>query len=95
MPVLLQLAPYLTEVIDFAVEDHPNGLLPVRHGLMTAAKVDDREPAKTQAEGPADVVPIVIRASMDEGPGHRLDVTARDGLRIPEIILSANATHTS
>ena len=53
------------EVIDFAIENHPDGFLTIRHGLMTTYKIDDREPAKTEPEWSGDVVSLVIRAPMD------------------------------
>ena len=64
--VPLQFAPELGEVIDFAVENHPHGFFLVRHGLVPAAEIDDREPAKAESERAGDVVALVIRAAMDE-----------------------------
>ena len=89
----LQFASELGKVIDFAVENYPNGFFLVRHGLMTAPKVDDRESAKTESEWSGDVVPLVIRASVDEGPGHSFDVPSPYRLQASEIILSTNAAH--
>ena len=66
-----QFTPEFKEVVDFTIENDPNGFFLVRHGLMTACEIDDREPAKTEPERSGNVVPLVIRASMDERLGHR------------------------
>src|SRR5215469_6377761 len=60
---------------------------------MPARQVDDREPAKAKSEGSSDVVSLVIRTSMHKGLGHRLDVTAEDGLQTSKVKLSANTAH--
>ena len=95
VPVSFQFALQFREVVDFAVEDHPDGFFLVRHGLVTARKVDDGEPAKTQAQaGPVNIVALVVRPAMDDGPGHPLDVRRSDrGFGSPKVILSANAAH--
>ena len=91
--VPLQFTLELMEVIDFTVENHPNGFFPIRHGLMAARKVNDREPAKTESDWSGDVEPFVIRTSVGDGLGHRFDVPALNGRLVSEVILSANAAH--
>src|SRR5206468_3127031 len=91
--VRFELARELQEVVNFAVEHHPNGSVAVRHGLVAASQIDDGEPAKAEAEWSHDIVPLVIRASVDKGLGHHLDVLAKNGSLTPKIVLSANAAH--
>src|SRR5205085_9519007 len=78
MPGRFQLAPHLLEVIDLAVEDYPNSLLGVRHGLMSAGEINDREPAKAKSERSGDVISLIIRTSVGEAPSHGFDIPAPD-----------------
>src|SRR5215831_4681685 len=91
--VAFQFMPEIEKVVDFTVKNNPNGFFTVRHGLMTAPQVDNREPAKTQSECPNDIVPLVIRSPVAEGLGHPFDVSTLDRLQVAEVILSANAAH--
>jgi hypothetical protein len=88
-----QLVSKLTEVIYFAVENHPDGFFPIRHRLVTTPKINYREPAKTQSKGTGNVVTFVIRAPMHERSCHRFDVTTLNRLQISKVILSTNAAH--
>ena len=60
---------------------------------MAAGEVDDREPAKTETKRPRDVIALIVRTAMGNGPGHRLDVPTPNRRQVSEIILSANAAH--
>src|SRR4051812_31561831 len=93
MPAPLEFASDLLKVVYLAVEHNPDGLLTVRHWLMTADKIDDREAAKTQTNWAIDVATFIVRTTMNHGLRHRRDIATRDGLQIPEIELSANAAH--
>src|SRR5690242_9560508 len=90
---LLELALELLEVVDFTVKGDPDGFLGVRHGLMAARKVDNREPAETEAQRAVEKVPFIIGTTMDDGVGHGFDVPAPNGGQASEVILSADATH--
>ena len=67
-----QLTLQLWKVVDFTVENHPNGFFPIGHGLMTAREINDREPAKTEPERSGEVVTLVVRPTMGDTPGHPL-----------------------
>jgi hypothetical protein len=72
MTQTFQLGLQLWKVVDFTVEYHPNGFFPIRHGLMSARKIDDREPAKTEPKGSREVVTLVVWPTMGDAPGHPL-----------------------
>jgi len=93
VPICFQLSPELLKIVDFTIEDDPNGFFLVRHGLVAARKIDDREPSKTESERPCDIVALIIGTSMDKGVGHLLDVLTENRSLAPEIILSANTAH--
>ena len=91
--VAFQFTPEFKEVVDFAIENHPNGFFLIRHGLMTARKIDDREPAKAESERSGDVVPLVIRTSMDDASWSSPRCPGAEQAPGSEVILSANAAH--
>jgi hypothetical protein len=93
MSVCFEFATELQEVIDFAVKNHPDAFILIRHGLMTAAKIDNRKPAKAKPKRSGDVVAFIVRTTMDQCPCHRFDVPAPDGRQRSEVILTANAAH--
>src|SRR5206468_2292648 len=93
VPPTLELLPELAEVVDLAVEDDPDCLPGIGHGLMASAQVNDGEPAKAEPDRTEDVVALVVRPSVNEGLGHLLHVVQNDRGPVPEIELSANPTH--
>ena len=68
-----ELTAKLGEIIDFTIKDDPNGFLLIRHGLMAALKVDDRQTPEAKAESPRKEIPFVVRAPMYEGSSHGLE----------------------
>src|SRR2546427_4487066 len=93
VPTRFQLTPELQDIVDLAIEDYPHGFFLIRHGLVATRKIDDREPAKPESERPCDIVPLVIRTSMDKGLRHLLYVPTENRSLVPKIVLSANAAH--
>src|SRR6202035_2592453 len=91
--VTFEFSSDLLEVVDFAVEDHPNRFFLIRHRLMAARKVDDRKSAESKAKRSRDVKTVIIGASMNDGFRHRLDIPAPNRRLISEVILSANSAH--
>lgn len=93
MAALEEVFAKVPEVVDFAVEDNPDGAVLVGKRLVTAFEVDDREAAKAKADVRGDVEAGVIGAAMGNGIGHGLDKHGRDaGLGIKDE-LAANAAH--
>src|SRR6266513_2018051 len=85
VPICFQLSPELLKIVDFTIEDDPNGFFLVRHGLVAARKVDDREPSKTESERPCDIVALIIGTSMDKGVGLSFVFLRSTGISIPEL----------
>src|SRR5205823_13304470 len=93
VPICFQLSPELLKIVDFTIEDDPNGFFLVRHGLVAARKIDDREPSKPESEWSCDIAPFVIRTSMDKGLCHPFYVFTENRSLVPKVILSTNAAH--
>ena len=72
MTARFQLRPQLLEVVDLAVEDHPEGAVFVAHRLMAAGEIDDRQAAESEANCRStaawgrDPSTVVIRSAMDQ-----------------------------
>src|SRR5689334_19708623 len=89
----LQFGSQLFEVVDFTVEDHPDGLRLVGHRLMTASQIDDGKPSESEPNGARQEEPLIVWSTVDQGPRHALDVVKLDGHRLPKIQLAANTAH--
>src|SRR5205807_1599983 len=70
MASLLESAAQLFEIIDLAVERHPNGSILVRQRLTAAGRVDDSEPPRRQGRVLRAVEAFLIRAAVGERPRH-------------------------
>src|SRR5215472_1481151 len=81
------------EIVNFAVEDYPNGRFLIRHGLVPARKVDDGEPPETKAKWPLDVIALIIGTPVSNSPVHGFDAAALNGRQTLKVVLSANAAH--
>ena len=64
-------------VVDLAVEDDPAGAVFVRHRLMSAGSVDDRETPVPEHHTVAFVEPVAVGTSMGERRVHALDRRSR------------------
>ena len=69
--VCLQLGAQLEEIVDLAVERHPDRAVLVAHRLPAAGQVDDAEPALAEADVALDVEPLVVGAAMREAGARR------------------------
>ena len=65
-PELLQALSQLLEVVDLAVEGHPDRPVFVAHRLSATGHVQDGEPSLTQRYRPVDVVPFVVRTTVSQ-----------------------------
>src|SRR5271156_5581069 len=93
MPKSFKFALELREIIDFAVENHPNGFFAIGHRLMPERQINDGKPAETEAERPGDEIAFVIRPAMDDASRHALEILANDRRLALEVELSANGAH--
>src|SRR5262249_40690697 len=96
----LQLLAQVAMVVDLAVVDYPTGLIFIGHRLMTAAKIDNREPAVSEP----DVLPNVlfdqqssiVRSAVFEGIPHSCERLLLDSLaRLSWNGNAANPAHQS
>src|SRR5215813_9509106 len=95
MAATLELVSQLTEVVDLAVENDPDHLLGIRHRLMAAGEIDDREAPEPEAERAGEEVPFVIGPAVRDRPCHGLDVHTSDRSAAREVELSADPAHDS
>src|SRR5207247_1695260 len=89
-----QLTAKRAVIVDFAVEDHPDGPVLVGHRLVARCAIDDREPA--MAEGSVMVAdpPFAVRPTVAKRVGHRGKSRANTGIqRSVERGSAADATH--
>ena len=70
-PFDFQLRPLLGVVVEFAVEDGPDGAVLVRDRLLAVGEADDGEPAVGEVKAGAFEEPVLVRSAMDDGLGHR------------------------
>src|SRR5205823_9561244 len=89
----LQLVSKLSEVVDFTVENDPDGLLDIGNGLMTAGQVDDGEPTETQPERSIIEIPFIVGATVSDRPGHRFHVSKGHRREVTKVVLAADSTH--
>ncbi len=70
MAAVHQIRAKFTIVVDFSVENDPDGVVFIAERLMTTREIDDGKPAKAQAYVSGNVVAGVVRAAVDDGIGH-------------------------
>src|SRR5206468_1446476 len=88
-----ELAAELREVVDFAIENDPHRRLAVRHRLMSARQVDDRQPAEAEADRSVDMVSLVVGATVHERAIHPPQAVRVDRSEVAEVVFAANPTH--
>ena len=105
-PVPLELSAQLDVVVDLAVEHHPDRLVLVRHRLVAALEVDDRQPAEAE-RGAGDRVPggpqrvlaavaaLVVGAAVPQQLDHPLQRSGVDGPRRVVPDGAGDAAHVS
>lgn len=86
----LQLSAQLPVVVDLTVEDDPAGAVLVGERLMAGLDVDDAQPSAGKPYWAVEKEAFVVRASMGDGPSHRLELTPAHTLGA---VFAADATH--
>jgi hypothetical protein len=61
------------EVVNLAVEDHPDALVFVMDGLVTASQVDDAQPSHAETDAVLRVNAFVVRTAVYDGLAHTMD----------------------
>ena len=60
------------KIVNFSIEDEPNGLILIGNGLMTSGDIDDTEAAHAQANALAKIKSPVVRSAMTDNVPHLL-----------------------
>ena len=81
MPAPFEFPPEFREIIDFAVEDNPSRAIFVEHRLMTAGKINNAQPAHTQAGVLTREQAFVVGTTVHDGLAHLVDQSFFDPLR--------------
>jgi hypothetical protein len=87
------LLPELGVVVDFAVEDDPDGFVLIADWLVTGRKIDDAQPAHAKPNRPVDIEPIVIGPAVGHGGAHFSHSLSTDCGVLIELDYSGYATH--
>jgi hypothetical protein len=66
----LQLLPQSRVVVDFTIEDDPDGAILIADGLMSSGQIDDAETAHAEPNATLGVNPIVIGTAMHHRVAH-------------------------
>src|SRR5258706_6195171 len=93
MAVRLKFALQFGKIVNFPIENYPDGLILVRHRLMATGKVNNGQSAETKSQWSGKKVTFIIRTTVDDGSGHSLDVGPLHGRTISKIELSAYSAH--
>src|SRR5207245_4403255 len=83
----------LDKVVNLPVEHHPDCLLLVRHGLVTAAQIDDRQTPEAKSNRPSQVKPLIIRSPVCQRSCRLHDLMGDNGLHGPKVKLAVDAAH--
>src|SRR5690242_2718184 len=83
------------EVIDFAVEDHPNIAILVVNRLMPRRQVNDAQTPHSQPRTSVHVDSFIVRTSVHDGLAHLMDVRRFGRVRGFNADKACYATHDS
>src|SRR5260370_36653145 len=89
-----EFGPKLREVVNLTVEDHPDLLLRIRHGLMASGQIDDGKPPETQSKGRGQIVALVVRPAMENGASHSADRFRIHRFLVVKVKRAADSAHT-
>ena len=94
VPLGLEAGAEFLEVVDFAVEGDPDGLVLVGHGLPAAVKVDDAQAPLAEPDLAVDVDALSVRSAVGDVGTHSFQEDRLDSglLRINN---ACNAAHTA
>ena len=84
----------IRKVVDFTIENDDDGAVLVEHRLLSAAEVDDAQPAMSKADVVLNEVSAIVRTTMRLGGSHPLHQEVVYRLSCVEIDDPANSAHT-
>jgi hypothetical protein len=88
----LQLLAQSRVVVDFAVENNPDGTIFVAERLMAGRKIDNAQAPHADSYGAGGVNSLIVRSAMDHGGTHPLE-SLRLNLCAPEFHDPSDAAH--
>jgi hypothetical protein len=73
MASVLELGSELLEVVNFSVENDPDGSVLVKHRLVASSQIDDAKAAHTEARSVFDEDAFVIRTAVHNSLAHAVN----------------------
>jgi hypothetical protein len=93
MPARFQLRPLLEMVKQFAIENHDDATILIRHGLLAIREADNAQPARRQRHARLKKEALFIRAAMYYRTRHSADGCFGHGALPGEINNACDAAH--
>src|ERR1700752_1925849 len=91
MAEALQFLAEFLKVIDLAIKNDPRRPFLVRHRLVAAFEIYDREPSKAKPQRAIEIIALIIRTAMTHGPRHDLHFSPLNRLLMKKVQFSANS----
>ena len=88
-----EIRAHVGEVVDLAVEDHPDRAVLVGDRLVAGREVDDAQAAEAEADARPRVEAVGIGAAVRDDRGHRRQRVPIDGTIGVEVELSGDSAH--
>src|SRR5262249_55318673 len=80
-------------IVNLAVKNDPNGFVFVGKRLVSATQIDDRKMAETQPDRTFHVIPLVVRAAMNDCVSYLFQEIRRDLCFKVKLEFVADSTH--
>jgi hypothetical protein len=89
-----QVIAKLGEIVNLAIEHHPDAAVLIGKRLMTAGEIDDAEAPKTKTQTAVNENAFVIGTAMDDGVGHAANERLGDRVAPLKLKNSADSAHS-
>src|SRR6266851_10339757 len=83
MPAGFELGAQLGKIVDFAVENHPDGAVFVMDRLASTRKIDNTEPAYSQPDCTFDIDSLIVWTAVHNGLTHAAHVERVNNFLFP------------
>jgi hypothetical protein len=81
-------------VINFTIQEHPDGSIFIADRLVTAGDINNAEPPMAQTDSAIHINALVIRTAMTQSSVHLLYVVPGDGLGMVKLKNPADSAHS-
>src|ERR1051325_861274 len=92
---ILQFSSEFFVVVNLTVKSEPHGLLCIRHRLMTACEIDDRQTSESQAYWSSYEKAFVVGPTMCDRPRHTDELFTLYRFVVLEVELACYSAHIS